>query len=230
MKLSRRQQYTVLAVLGALLVVGAAVSEIFRARSVPGSGTPTPAPKGELGPTPGPDAEGYISEKRAKLDELAAAEPERDAAALVSFSRMVRSVDVTDVLGSLQVDAVFHRFPGAEAGASTVVGTVEVVVGQAAAELAEARDAEIEDLGSRMGAAQGEERVRMEQDIAERRVWLNELRGECFCVYAVAVRGANLSELAELARHPDVRLVDVPDPPVADLRGWELRPILPRTA
>jgi hypothetical protein len=230
MNLSRRQQYTILAVMGFLLVVAAAMSEVMRARSASGPAARTPAPKGELGPTPGPDAEGYISEKRAKLDELAAAQPEREAAALVSFSRMVRSVDVTDVLGSMRVDAVFHRFPGADAGASTVVGTVEVVVGQAASELAEAREAEIEDLESRLGAAQGEERMQIEQDIAERRVWLNELRGECFCVYAVAVRGATLAQLAELARHPDVRLVDVPDPPVADLRGWELRPVLPRTA
>lgn len=50
----------------------------------------------------------------------------------------------------------------------------------------------------------------------------------CRCVYAALVGGTTLGDLLRLSQSPDVRLVDVAKPPRADLRGWELRPILPR--
>lgn len=54
------------------------------------------------------------------------------------------------------------------------------------------------------------------------------LGGPCGCVYAFVVQRTTLGSLLALQRDEAVRLVDVPDPPVDDLRGWELVPILPR--
>jgi hypothetical protein len=49
-------------------------------------------------------------------------------------------------------------------------------------------------------------------------------------VFAFVLSGTTLGRLADLQASADVRLVDVPDPVVADLRGWELTPLLPKDA
>lgn len=56
------------------------------------------------------------------------------------------------------------------------------------------------------------------------------LDATCRCVYAALVGGTTLADLLRLSQSPDARLVDVSRPPRADLRGWELRPILPKTS
>jgi len=225
--LSRSQQYTVLAVLGVALVVGTMANELMRARTGPGGGGPVATPAGELGPTPGPDAEGYISQKRAHLNLVASSEPGRPAAALVSFSRMLTASEAAALLGGMRHDAVFLRYPGSDAEAATVSGGLEEAVSARAEVLISARTEELADLEARVPGAPPEERTELERQISERRTWVEQMGAGCACVYAVAVRGSTLGSLRELGSRGEVRLVDVPDPPVADLRGWELRPILP---
>lgn len=53
---------------------------------------------------------------------------------------------------------------------------------------------------------------------------------DCQCVYAVAVEDSYAGKLRSIQLRPDVRLVDIPDPPAASLRGLELRPLLPEEA
>jgi hypothetical protein len=41
------------------------------------------------------------------------------------------------------------------------------------------------------------------------------------------IEHSTLSSLEAEQDKPDVRLVDVPNPPVATLRGWQLTPLIP---
>lgn len=54
-----------------------------------------------------------------------------------------------------------------------------------------------------------------------------DLGGPCGCVFAFVVEDTTLGSLLAMQQDPVVRLADVPDPPVVDLGGWELVPILP---
>ncbi|MGH7856208.1 MAG: hypothetical protein ACREQY_02685, partial [Candidatus Binatia bacterium] len=63
--------------------------------------------------------------------------------------------------------------------------------------------------------------------LAQRRAALEGTAPECACLYAVVLNGATVRRLAEVQSSDAVRLVDVPDPLVDDLSGWELTPIFP---
>lgn len=142
-----------------------------------------PEPRGRLGPTPGPDSQGYVQSKLAHLESTATGEPDRDAAALVSLNRLLGVPEVRQLVSGGTVLALYVRQDGGEP-ASLLVG----------------------------GDLQGAE---------------ESLGGPCGCVYAFVVQRTTLGSLLALQQDPAVRLVDVPDPPVTDLRGWELIPILP---
>lgn len=183
-----RYRWLMLVVGGALLVGGAVWSEISRRggeqRTVDVAGGGKVAVQGELGPTPGPDAEGYITSKRDHLLTVATRSPGIKASALVSLARFMSGAEVTGLAAGARVDLVFVRLPGA--GPSVL-----------------ASDKGVE---AALGANAG-----------------------CACVYGFLITGTTVGDLRALQSRPDVRLADMTDPPRADLRGWELRPILPKT-
>lgn len=220
-----RYRWLGLAIVAVGLIAGFVVSQ----RNL-WTGDGTEAVRGRLGPTPGPDAEGYVADKTAYLGRVAADDGDRVAAALVSLGRLLRATDVSSLVGSGRVDLVFTLFPGEDPGSLLVSGTVDVTVGARASELAAQRDSEISALEEEAATSEGEERTRRLQAASAKRSEANQLRGECFCLYAFVVRGMTLGDLAAMQASDDVRLVDVPDPVVADLRGWELTPLVPKGA
>jgi hypothetical protein len=169
---------------------------------------------GRLGPTPGPDSQGHIDAGRAYLTRIASEDPEQEAAALVSLSALTSARDATSVLADAEPTAVFVQFPGHQAEALPVETTIEATVRDRADELKTQIQAEI-------GA------ITDEAEKQKRRDALAVLGPECACVFAVALEDTTLGDLAEIQELAEVRLVDVPDPVVDSLEGWELTPILP---
>lgn len=216
----RRYRWWVLGAMG-LVLVGLAVLAENRSGSGPVLGS--------LGPTPGPDSSGYVAAKTDHLRALARTEPETRAAALVSLERLLRPIDVAELVGAADVDVVFVNFPGANPEALVVTGTVAVTVGARAAEMIEVLEAEVEALEAEAGGADEARKAELLTEASERRSEINGLR-ECFCIYALTVDDTTVRSLAELAGREEVRLVDLPDPPVPSLRGWELTPLLPPRA
>jgi hypothetical protein len=178
-------------------------------------------PIGKLAPTPGPNAEGYVSSKRAYLSELADQQPDASAAALVSFGRLLRASEVEQLMTGMQVSVVFAMFPGAPPEAPRVDTTVEAAVAKRAAELGAATQAEIRSLQARHDPASG-------PLIDERERDLRQMQPDCACLYAAVVQKSTVGLLASLQRSSLVRLVDVPDPLTDDLSGWQLTPIAPK--
>ncbi|MEX2537720.1 MAG: hypothetical protein WD646_03600 [Actinomycetota bacterium] len=170
---------------------------------------------GRLGPTPGPDSQGHIEARRAYLTRIASEDPEQEAAALVSLSALTSARDATSVLGDAAPTAVFVQFPGHQAEALPVETTIESTVGDRADELTAQIQAEIDAITD-------------EAEKEKRRDALASLGPGCACVFAIALEDTTLGDLAEIQELPEVRLVDVPDPVVDSLEGWELTPILPR--
>ncbi len=212
-----RHRFFAVAVVGVLLVVLA----VWTQRS---GGPPL---QGSLGPTPGPDSSGYVRDKTRYVLALAAEEPSRPAAALVSLGRLLRGVDVSELAAGASVDVVFVRFPARNPEALPVTDTIEVTVGMRAEEVAGEIEEQARVMEEQAQAAPDDRRGALLERAEEVREQSSVVRGECFCVYAFTVGGARAADLARLQGHDDVKLVDVPDPPVTSLRGWELRPILP---
>ncbi|HVE91451.1 MAG TPA: hypothetical protein VNE62_03980 [Actinomycetota bacterium] len=227
-QLSQRNAYLILAFLGVFLVVGAVISESRRTEVQAPSGTRKVKVAGRLGPTAGPSSEGHVAEKKAYLQEEAGKRPKAAAGGLVSFSRFLRAVDVAPLVKQGTPYVVFLSFPDGNQEPKNVEGSIEVTVGRRAIELAEAREEELKALEAQVRTATGEDKAKLERDIGERREYVRQLRGECFCVFAMAVNNSTLGSLQELAANPDVRLVDVPRPVVANLSGWEVYPLLPQ--
>lgn len=218
-----RYRFVLLAAVGVALVAGAVASErAGRSGAVPGE-----VVVGQLGPTPGPDAEGYVAEKRAYLAQAAAEAADAPAAALVSFSRLLAATEAAALLQGMGVDVVFVRFPGADPEVIGSSGSLSTAVGARIAEVRAVWEAEVAGLEEKASAAGGEERERLLGQAAERKARLSLLGLECACLYAVAVSGTTLGSLAALQERDETRLVDITRPPVADLRGWELTPLLP---
>jgi hypothetical protein len=184
--------------------------------------------RGRLGPTPGPNSIGHVEGKRAYLNRIASADPDRSAAALVSFSRFVPASAARSVASDMEIKAVFVQFPGNEPDVFRVTNNaVEREVQFGASELADVIRAEITSIEAQLRTAQGAERDSLNTSLEERRKAFDTLRADCACVYAVAVQETTLSALAQLQQRSEVLLVDVPEPTTDDLTGWELRPILP---
>ncbi|HYZ92619.1 MAG TPA: hypothetical protein VFA34_09540 [Actinomycetota bacterium] len=184
--------------------------------------------RGTLGPTPGPDSTGHVEGKRAYLTRIAASDPGRSAAALVSFSKFVSAAEAKSFASGMEVKAVFVRFPGSDPDVFRVTNNaVEREVELGAAELGDVVRAEITSIEEQLRTAQGAERDSLNRSLEERGRALIALRPECACVYAIVVQETKLSDLARLQQRSEVELVDVPEPTTDDLTGWELRPILP---
>lgn len=185
--------------------------------------------RGYLGPTPGParDARSYIESKRRHLDGLARSEPTTQAAALVSLTSYQPAPNVQARAIGLRPTVVFVRFPSSQAEPVLVTTTMAGAVADAANALRKQVEAEIRSLEARVAGAQPTARADIGASIAQRRADLAKIRADCGCVFAFAVEGAGLSKLRELQGKEGVRLVDVPDPLVNDLAGWELAPLVP---
>ena len=87
--------------------------------------------------------------------------------------------------------------------------------------------AEISGLEKERSTATGDRRKQVQTVLAQRKHGLASLRGDCACIYALVVENSTLQTLQGEQGKAGVRLVDVPDPPVATLEGWQLTPILP---
>lgn len=180
-------------------------------------------PLGKLAPTPGPSSDGYVSGKRAYLRALAETQPDAAAAALVSFSRLLRASEAESLLTGLDVSVVFVTFPGASPEAPRVVSTIRAAVAKRAVEIGEVTKAEISELQAKRDPASA-------PLIAERRKQLSATTPDCPCIYAAVVESSTVGRLAALQRSSLVRLVDVPKPLTDDLSGWQLTPIVPKKA
>lgn len=215
MKLDQRARYALLAAVGVVLVV----AMVFQLRR------PDPdAVRGQLGPTPGPQAssDDYVAMKERHLADLAASQSPDPVAALVSFDRYVPAPDVQRAAAGMEPTFVWVRFAGAEAEPLAVQTTVTGAVADRAAELRASIDAEIAELEAQ------EPTPELTELIATRKQELAQLGAECACVFALSVEDAQPADLQKLAEQPTTRLVDVPDPPTNDLDGWELTPFVPR--
>ncbi len=185
--------------------------------------------RGYLGPTPGPatSSREYVATKDALLARLARGGPEREGAALVSLQRYVSAPAAQSIARGLDPAVVFVRFPSSEAEPIFVETTIAGAVADAASDLRKEVQIEIDALEERATKAQGTERADVDELLAQRRADYAKIDADCGCVFAFAVEGAELSELRELRTRRFVRLVDLPDPLVSDLGGWELAPLVP---
>lgn len=208
--MNKRLAYVALAVLAVGVVGGA----ILSTRS--GDGGPSLA--GSLGPTPGPNSDGHVSAKRAYLGGLAQRTPDAAAAGLVSFSRLITAAEASALVGETETAAVFVKFPAGEQEAVQVTDTIAAAVKVRAEALAAVTRTEVEAFEQQDGDA---------DELAKRRAALDGTTPECTCVYAIVVEHTTVERLAELQASDDVRLVDVPDPLVDSLAGWELFPLFP---
>ncbi len=172
---------------------------------------------GILGPTPGPNSSGHVANKRAYLERLAAQDPSKHASALVSLDTYLAATVAQSMVKDFRATAVFVRFPGSEPEVQLVRTTINGALADRASDLRNELEAEIDALDQSGSTAL----------VAQRRVELEKIEAGCPCVYGFTVEGAEVDALQELAKRPQVRLVDVPDPVVTDLGGFELVPIVP---
>lgn len=227
-----RYRWIVLVVVGLALIGGAILSERSRrtgGQTVETKGGKRVAVRGQLGPTPGPDAEGYIAQKRAFLESAAKDDPARSAAGLVSLSRLLTAPDASRLAGTATVQLLFVRFPASDPEVLNVDGTIELAMGDRSEKLAGQLETEAAGYEQQAASATGAAKQDLQRLALEKRSAANTIKAGCACVYAMVLAGRTLAELATMQGAADVRLVDVTDPPVADLRGWELRPILPKS-
>lgn len=214
MKPTDRSRFALIAAIVVAVVAAARLSTIA---TEPGAGREA-GQAGHLGPTPGPSSDGHIREKRAYLEGLVAKQPATQAAALVSLTRYVPAIAAQRMAGSMHATAVFVKFPGVDPEVQLVRTTIAGALADRASDLRreiEAEVAALEDSGA-------------SELVAQRKDDLTKINASCACVSAFAVVKVPLRSLGELAKRPDVRLVDVPDPVVDDLAGWELQPIVPK--
>jgi len=183
--------------------------------------------RGRLGPTAGPNSLGHVRSQHAYLERAARAAPGRPAAGLVSMSRFVDAGEATSLVEGMDATAVFVQFPDNAPEVFLLTKSISETIATRAKELGDAVRAEIVSLEAQLRDTQGPQRELLEGSLSKRREALNVLAPDCACVYAIGVEGTTLGALARLQGHSDVLLVDVPQPAVPDLKGWELNPILP---
>jgi len=169
---------------------------------------------GRLGPTPGPNSDGHVAAKKSYLERIARENPTGEAAALVSLNAMASAADVESMLGEAKGTAIFVQFPGNQGEPLAVETSVEEAVALRATEIGDALRAEID--------ATTDEAAKQ-----ERRDALTAIGPQCKCIFAFALEGSALRDLNRLASDGRVLLVDVPDPVVETLEGFQLYPIFP---
>jgi len=183
---------------------------------------------GVLAPTPGPNSNGYIAAQRAYLARVATSDPSKPSGALVSLSKMTRASDAEGLRPAAgKLTAIFVRFPASQPEAITITTNVADAMNERATELQAAVRAEIDGLNKELPTATAARRKEIGVMLAQRVVGLKKLTGDCACVYALVIERSTLSSLAQEQGRSGVRLVDIPDPPVASLHGWQLTPLLP---
>ncbi len=182
---------------------------------------------GRLGPTPGPNATGHVEAKRDYLERISKEEPERKAAALVSFASFVRTPDVSTMVSGLETSVVFVRFPESPIEAIALTKPLAETMSTRAKELADVVRAEIASLEAQLRDTQGAERETVSASLVRRRQALAGLTADCACIYAVGLENSTLAQLSALQGRSEVQLVDVPEPVSTSLEGWHLTPIVP---
>lgn len=217
MRSLHRYRFVLLAATGVILVA----ATIFTLRS-----DDERALAGKLGPTSG-SADEYIKTKSTYLRRAAERAPGEKAAALVSLRKYVSASRVQAMTRSMKATAVIVRFPASEQELQFVQTTVPRALAARSTDLRKELAAEIDALESEATKAQDEERADLQRLTTQRKADLAKVKADCACVFAFAVEGATLGELHALAKQPEVRLVDVPEPLTSDLGGWELGPIVP---
>jgi hypothetical protein len=185
---------------------------------------------GRLGPTPGPNSAGHVEAKRDYLKRIAAEEPDRAAAGLISASHLLSVSQAKTLTDGMQVTVVFVRFPGGQPDVLAVTDSLEQTLAAGTREFGDVIRREVASLEQQVGSAQGAERATLEDSLNKRKQTLSQLTTDCACVYAIAVQGTTLGALARVQGSGEVLLVDVPEPVTDDLKGWELTPILPATS
>jgi hypothetical protein len=195
--------------------------------SVSTGSSPKSKVAGVLGPTSGPNSSGHITDKRAYLKRAAASDPSASSGALISLSKMVRPAEAQAFATSGKLTAVFVRFPASDPEAIKITGSITDAMNARAKEVQDVVRGEISGLDKEAASATGARKKQVQDLIAGRQRGLDALKGDCACIYAVVLEDSTLAKLEALQGRPEVRLVDVPDPPVASLEGWQLTPILP---
>lgn len=218
----KKYRWVLMALLSAALIAASIVTMIS-------GDSNTDKVAGRLGPTPGPNSQGYAAQKRAYLANLAATKGSEKVGALVSFNSYVPGTFVQSLVSGMEPQALFVQFPTADSEAISIKTTVNGTLADRATDLRRQLQAEIDSIKHQLPKASPSAKGALQTDINERTATLNSLKADCACVFAVAVQGAEVTALAEVARHPEVRLVDVPNPVTNDLQGWELQPIVPAT-
>lgn len=217
-----RYRFLLLAVTGVILVA----ATVYTLNDSPASDEPV----GHIGPTPGVSSDGHVRAQRAYLDRLASERPTQKAAALVSLEDYVPASKAQAIARSLDATWVFARFPAAEQEPPQLVrSSITDALQRRAGDLRKELASEITALKAEAAGASGARRTDLEELIAQRESELAKIAPDCACVFAFAIEDASLEALRELARRPEVKLVDVPEPVTSDLGGWELQPIVPRT-
>jgi hypothetical protein len=204
--------------------VALVVATVFTLKSDETSGAKEA--RGSLGPT-STDVGAYAATKRSYLKRAAADDPQKTSGGLVSLSRLIRPSQASTLVSSGKTVAVFVRFPASDPQALKVETTVRDTMALAAQTTKDAVQAEITGLEREVSAATGARKKTVEDLLAQRKQGVAQIGADCACIYALVVENSTLASLGQLAKLPDVRLVDVPDPPVSTLRGWNLRPLLP---
>lgn len=212
-----RFRFVLLGVVG----VGLVVATVLTLRTDGPAGV-----RGQLGPTP-PASEGHVRAKRAYLADLVSRDSQTEAAALVSLASFVSAPVAQSMVLGMEPTWVFVRFPAAETEPLPVRTTIAGAVADRASDLRTELMAEVDAISERLAGAEGEERQELVEALAEREAALEELSADCACVFAFAMEAATVGQLAELQALGEVLLVDVPDPVVTELAGWELTPIVP---
>lgn len=216
-----RYRFVLVFVLGAALFTAGFFVERQRRQAV--SARAPERVRGSLGPTPGPNADGYVAAKRAYLAAAAQRSPSARAAALVSLSRFEAAGELPS-----EPKLLFVRFPGAEAEVLLVQTTPDQAMTTRASAVASALRSEAAALRALAGQSKGSPGADRLREAEAKQSQAASIVPGCACVYGYLSVALPLSRLAALAQDPRVRLVDVSRPPQPDLRGWELRPILPK--
>jgi len=183
---------------------------------------------GRLGPTPGPDSQGHIRAQRAYLEGLAKTHPTQKAAALVSLTKYVPASVAQSIARSMDATVVFVKFPKTDQELQFVRSSIPAALSDRSTDLRHEIAAEIDALKAEARKARGKQQRDLEALVVERRHELDGIEPDCECVFAFAVENTTVEALESLAKRPEVRLVDVPDPVTDHLAGWELQPIVPK--
>jgi len=164
----------------------------------------------KVGVAPNGSIPEYAESSRSELDKLAA-EGAPESYALVTFTQYLPPDRLTPILSAVAVAAVYVRvpLPGVQTEIIRIPVTkvpVDVVLGMG--QIAERKSREATEYATRLSATPAADMVAVYE--SGQRVAATErdaYSGHCACAYASVVR-ATPAALEQLARRPDVRVVD----------------------